>query len=139
MSLEKRLSLLVAARNLSMDLLQEILGIFQKEIPNNPILSRATVGKSKTANIIREGKYKNKISQINCFINLTTVFNTENLWRSSKCILFNGYLLCYLLNYIWLELAISGNGAGCNVTYGSGDTAPSTVAGCHHGPKGCQA
>ena len=54
-SLELRLSLLVCQRNLSFSLPQEILNIFKKELPNNPVLNLVSLGKTKTANIIREG------------------------------------------------------------------------------------
>lgn len=54
-SLELRLSLLVAQRNLPFSLPQDILSIFKKELPNNPVLKCTSLGKTKTSNIIREG------------------------------------------------------------------------------------
>ena len=54
-TLENRLSLLVAQRNLALSLPVEIINIFKKKLPSNPVLNATTLGRTKTSNIIREG------------------------------------------------------------------------------------
>jgi hypothetical protein len=46
-SLELRLALLVSRKNLAMP--QEIISVFKKELPNNPVLNRVYMGKTKTS------------------------------------------------------------------------------------------
>ena len=60
-SLELRLALLVSQHNLAFSLPKEIVAIFKKELPNNPVLNRVSMGKTKTSNVVREG---NKIDPI---------------------------------------------------------------------------
>ena len=51
-SLQLRLALLVAQRNLALSLPQEIIRVFKTEIPNNPVLN--SVSKGKISNVIPE-------------------------------------------------------------------------------------
>ena len=67
-SLELRLSLLVCPRNLSFSLPQEILNIFKKELPNNPVLNLVSLGKTKTANIIRECMLSRRLTILSLFV-----------------------------------------------------------------------
>ena len=54
-SLETRLALLTTRRSLSHSVADEVLGIFKAERPNDPVISRASMGKTKTGNFIRQG------------------------------------------------------------------------------------
>jgi hypothetical protein len=54
-SLENTLALLTARRNLSFSVAGEILGIFKIEWSNDAVINRASIGKTKTANFIRQG------------------------------------------------------------------------------------
>jgi hypothetical protein len=54
-ALELRLALLVTQRNLAFSLPKEIIDILKKELPSNPFLNRVSMGKTKTANVIRDG------------------------------------------------------------------------------------
>ena len=68
--------------------LGEVLDIFKKEV-NNPIINHASLGKTKTSNIIREGilcsQLINKHFCINLFLTIILLFKgierfvTENL------------------------------------------------------------
>lgn len=74
-SLELRLALLVAQRNLAFSLPQDIISVFKTELPNNPVLNRVSMGKTKTSNLVREGiSYKDN-NVINCFLSRFLILN----------------------------------------------------------------
>lgn len=54
-SLEIRMALLLAEKHLSMNVGHEFIQILNKEIPNNPVLSKLTLGRTKATNIITKG------------------------------------------------------------------------------------
>lgn len=54
-SLELRICLLMAEKNLPISVGDDILKVFQHEIPNQPVLTRTSIGKTKASNLIREG------------------------------------------------------------------------------------
>ena len=55
-SLEVRLCLLLAEKNISLSTGEKILNVFKKEIPGHPLLSRASLGKTKASNLLRDGR-----------------------------------------------------------------------------------
>jgi hypothetical protein len=54
-SLELRLCLFVAEHKLALSSAEHILQLFKTELPDNPVLARSTIGKTKTSNYVREG------------------------------------------------------------------------------------
>lgn len=50
-SLEVRLCLLLAEKNISLSTGEKILNVFKKEIPGHQLLSRASLGKTKASNL----------------------------------------------------------------------------------------
>ena len=66
--LELRLALLVTQRNLAFSLPKEIISIFKKELPSNPVLNRVSMGKTKTSNVIREGITRQELYKSFSFI-----------------------------------------------------------------------
>lgn len=54
-SLQLRICLLIAGKNLQICLGDDILVVFKREIPGHPVINRVSIGGTKTANLIREG------------------------------------------------------------------------------------
>ena len=61
-TLETRMCLLMAQKNLSMNVGHECLEAVRSVIQGNHILNQATLGRTKAANLIREGKNQRMLS-----------------------------------------------------------------------------